>query len=125
VSARIGARLQPGHPVGDGVTGGQHQNRRRQALAPQPAAYRQAVDRRHGDVEDDHVGRGALGGQQRRAAVGRHRDLVALGGQGAGQHPAQRRIVIDDQHPVADGRSRRHRPLAGRRGVIHRRRHAA
>ena len=69
----VGAGLEPGDAVGHGIARGQHQDRRRQPLAAQPAADREAVEPRHRHVEHDHVGGGALGRHQRGAAVGRPR----------------------------------------------------
>ena len=98
--------LQPHDAIRHGVARGQHQDRRGITLVAQASRHGEAVDRRHRHVEHDHVGRRPLGLDQRRASIGGHADLVALRGQRPLEHPAQRRVVVDDQDAISHLRRR-------------------
>ena len=68
-----------------------------EALRPQPAGDRQAVQPRHRHVEHDRVRHRALDRRQRGTAVRRRLDVVALGGQRSRQHPPDRRVVVHEE----------------------------
>ena len=93
----VGAGIEAGHAVVDRVARGEHQDRRAVAGLAHAPADLEAVDVRHGDVEDDGVE--LLGGEtvERLAAVLGERHVVALERQRALHRRAQRRLVIDHQ----------------------------
>ena len=52
----------------------------------------------HRDVEHEQVGHAALDRRERRAAVGRRLDGVALRAERALEHAPDRRVVVDHEH---------------------------
>nr|BFE72116.1 hypothetical protein GCM10020092_054170 [Actinoplanes digitatis] len=98
----VGARVQPRDPVGDLVTGGQHQDRQIPTRGPQPSAGLQPAEARHHHVEDQQIQRVTVGPTD----PVEHGETV---GDGAGvvtldlEHPLQRltdgRVIIRDQDP--------------------------
>jgi hypothetical protein len=78
--------------------GGQHDDRSRARGADLPADV-QAVDAGQHEVEDDQIrGLGGQRGQRPRTVVG-HVDAIALPLQIVLDDLADRRLVVDDQHP--------------------------
>ena len=94
----VGARLEPLDRVGLGVERGQHDDRHHVAAAPQQprdvVAGRALAER---DVEQHDVEGLVAGGLQRGVAVGDGGHAVALALEGAGEHVAQRAVVVDEQ----------------------------
>ena len=74
----VGARVEPGDPVVDGVAGGEHQHRRAVAGLAHAPADLEAVDVRHRYVEDDGVELLGREPVERLAPVFGERDVVAL-----------------------------------------------
>ena len=93
----VGARVEAGHAVVDAVTRREHQDRRRDALRPQPAGDGEPVHPGHRHIEDDRVRRRCLGVREGRPTVGDSVDGVALGGERALEHPPDRGVVLDDE----------------------------
>ncbi len=58
----------------------------------------QAVDARHPDIGEDHIGRAQLKGVQQGFAIGKALAVEAFAAESALQHPADRTVVIDDPH---------------------------
>ena len=74
----VGARVQSGDAVRDGVARGEHEHGRVVAGRAQPAADLQPVRLGHQHVEDDRVRRLVGERVERRAAVGGELDLVPV-----------------------------------------------
>jgi hypothetical protein len=95
----VGPDLESLNAVLDRVAGGQHQDRRAVALAPQPPAHLEAVYHREPEVQDDRVGHDSLGLQEAQLAVLRQVDVPA----GEQERPPDRRpnriAVFDHQRP--------------------------
>ena len=81
----VGAGIEPGDTIGRLGARREHQDRQAVALGTQHPAHREPVDVGHHHVEDRRVGMLLLDHGQRRGAVGRLHDLVALQAEGAGQ----------------------------------------
>jgi hypothetical protein len=94
----VGAGVQAGHAVVDGVARGQHQHGRAVAGLAQALADLQAVDSRHGNVENDRVEPRLGQPVERLAAVGGELDFVSVQPQRAIERGAHGRLIIDDQH---------------------------
>ena len=93
----VGARVEAGHAVVDAVARREHQDRRGDALRPQPAGDGEPVHPGHRDIEDDRVRRPRLGVREGDPTVGDSVDGVALGGERALEHPPDRGVVLDDE----------------------------
>ena len=74
----VGARVEPLHPVADGVAGGEEEDRDAVSLPAQPARHVEAVEPGHHHVEDERVGRARFDRRERGVSVGRESDLVAV-----------------------------------------------
>ena len=99
----VGAAVEPGDAVLDGVARGQHQDRRPDAVVAQAAAGLEAVDARQHHVEDDRVVLGGARHPQRVLAARRHVRDDPLLAQAAADQRRHLHLVLDDQHP--------HRPI--------------
>ena len=99
----VGAGVQPAHPVGHRIAGGEDEHRRTIAGRPQPPADLEAVDSRHQHVQDERVGRPRGQRVERLRAVAGQLGLVALQPQRAVDRLAHRRLVVD--HEDAHGPS--------------------
>lgn len=97
----VGAQIEPGHPIGDGIARGQHEHVRRVARRAQLAEDREAVEPRQHDVEDDDVVRVVLGVPQALDAIAGRVDRVADVAQPARERLPQRPVVLDDQQAHA------------------------
>ncbi len=100
----IGAAVQPQDRVGVGIGRGQHDDRGLDSLPAHQPAEIAAVGVRQADIHQDHLEMVLLDQAERLLAIGRlmHGEaLMQL--QLLGQRPAQRIVVIDDQH-LLDGR---------------------
>ena len=102
----VGAGVQAGDAIVDGVARGQHQHRRAIAGVAQAPADLEAVDPGHRDVEHDRVVARVGQAIQRLAAVGRELDLIAVQAQRAIQRGPHRGLVVDDQHARHSARLR-------------------
>ena len=87
------------------VERGQHEDARGRALLDEPARRLHAVEHRHADVHQDHVGPATLGERDRLGAVLGFADDLDLGsGSEDGPEPgAHERLVVADQDPDAHG----------------------
>ena len=83
--------------IGDGVARGEQQDWQRKTPRAQSPADGEPVEARHRDVQDDQIRDGAFDGRQRLAAVRGACDVVALGAERPLEHPANRRVVVDDE----------------------------
>ena len=92
----VGAGIQPGHPVGHGVLGGQDQDGHIAGRAQAPADA-EAVDARQHQIEQHEVGRPVTRRRQSRLAVGAHLDRVAFVDQPAAQQVGNLWLVLDHQ----------------------------
>jgi hypothetical protein len=100
----VGARVQPCDPVGDLVTGGQHQHRQIPTCGPQPPAGLQPPEAGHHHVEDQQIQRVTANPTdpvEHGETVGDGADVVTLDL----EHPLQRltdgRFIIRDHDPHA------------------------
>ena len=114
----VGAGLEPLDGVGLGVQRGQHDDRDHvAAVAQQPGhvvARRPLAQR---DVEQHDVVGAVGGGAQRRVSVGHGGHVMALPLERAGEHVAQRLVVIDEQDVERRGGGHeRERSVPGRAG---------
>ena len=98
----VGARVEPGDPVGDGLARGEDEHRQVVPGAAQPPAHLEPVEPRHHDVEDEGVGAVTAGDRvQGLLAVGGELDLVPVERQGPAQGVAHGPVVVDDEDPHA------------------------
>ncbi len=98
----VRAGVEPGDPVGDGLTRGQHQHGRAVAARAQPPAHLEPVDIGHQDVEQHQVGRRLRQCRQGGPAAFGLGDVVAGKRERAAQGVAHGTLIVDDQdlHPV-------------------------
>ena len=97
----VGARVEAGNPVRDGVARGEEQDRDRTARSADPARHLDARDVGEAHVEHDRVD-AARGEIEAITPRGRDVDDVALAGQQLGEKVREARIVLDheDVHRV-------------------------
>jgi hypothetical protein len=97
----VGAGIEAGHPVVDGVARRQEQDRRRHATPAQVAQQRQSIELGQQQVEkDDVVARGQRMVASRDAIAG-DIDGVARFAQALPQRAGNAALVLDDQQPHA------------------------
>jgi hypothetical protein len=96
----VGAQVEAEEHVLLGRAGGEQQDRDVR-LGAQDPAHVESVDQRQHHVEDDEVGRGRPGPFQRRAAVRRDLDRVALPLQVDADQPGLLLVVLRHQNPSA------------------------
>ena len=101
----VGTGVQAGDAVGDGVAGGQHQDRDVRSGA-QPPAHLDAVDARQHHVEDDEVGWLVARFDERVGTVGHDVDRVALVRERAPERRSEASIVVHHQDPSARAHAR-------------------
>ena len=90
----VGAGVEAGDAVGDGVARREHQHRHAGARRAQPLAHLDAVDARHHQVQDDHLGPQDGDRLERLVAVGGHRDVVSVHAKRAGDCLANGRVTV-------------------------------
>jgi hypothetical protein len=93
----VGARVQASHAVGDGVAGGEHEDRRAVAAAAHAPAHLEPVHVRHGHVQDDEVGGVVAERPQLLEPVRRHSDLPPVQPQRPVQRLAHGLFVVGDE----------------------------
>ena len=102
----VGACVEAFDAVSHRVSRSQHQDRRRKSTCAHTSAQLHAAHARQAEIENHEVGNRPLDHHQRRSRVGHAFDAVPLGGKRALQHPADRRVVVDDEdrlaHPAHD-----------------------
>jgi hypothetical protein len=103
----VGARVEPAHPVADGVARRQEQHGRLPIRPPEPLHQRQAVLDRQLPVHEHQVPSARSQGQPRRAAVGGVLDRIPLLPQAAGQEIGDLRLIFHHQDPDAHATPRR------------------
>ena len=97
----VGAAVEPGDAVVDGVARRQHQHRRPHAGGAQPAADLEAVHVRQHHVEHDRVVVVRLGHPERVLAAARDVGGEPLADETAADQARHPQLVLDDQHPHA------------------------
>lgn len=98
----LGARVQPGHPVGDRAERGEHQHRHGDRLPAQPPHQVDPVEGGQAAVDDEHVVRAGQPEVQPALALQGVIDGVTLFGEQADQHVPQFAVVLDEQQPARD-----------------------
>ncbi len=93
----VGAGVEAGDPVADGVAGGEHQDRHGDLVGAQPPGGGQSVHAGHEDVEDDQLG--VVAGDLLDGVEAVHGELgaVSLEGEAAAERFADGRLVVDDE----------------------------
>ena len=94
----VGTGVEPGHPVADGVAGGEHQDRDLGAGRPDAPGDLEAGDVGQADVEDDDLDAGRRLGDVEAVEPGRRGlDDVAVLLEESPQQADQPRVVLDDE----------------------------
>lgn len=98
----VSAGVQPGDPVLDGHTGGEHQYRGPHPGVPEPPADGEAVQPGKHDIQDDRVVDGL--GSHPQPVVAGHGDVgdVPLLGEASPEQGSHLRLVLDDQEAHGD-----------------------
>ncbi len=81
-----------------GLPAHHHHERGRVPLPDQPQGLQPVRSRRHLEIEQDRVGVELVEREERRVAVGRLLGLEPFRLEQRGEHPADVRLVIHDQH---------------------------
>jgi hypothetical protein len=97
-SGVVRTSVETGHSVGDGIAGGQQQNRHGQPFAPDAPADGEPVQAGQTDVQHEQIGDRSLERCQRCAAVIGAGDDVAVRHERALEHAADRPVVVDDEN---------------------------
>jgi hypothetical protein len=103
----VGAAVEAGHPVGDGVARGEHEHRRARPAGAQLAAHVEPPAPGEAHVEHDHVVVRHRRVVQPALAVGRDVDGVRVLDEPLAEQGGERRVVFDDEDAHAGVRSGR------------------